>query len=119
MSSVAVVSVSIKVLTDEGGGGLNISKEVAHINITPIAVVEGREGYGDYKYMLQEPGGAIQEGVIENFHEDRGVLTLIGLAISLSGHFGQTIQVPAHEIANLLGHEKMEEIQGKLEEQGD
>lgn len=106
------VSVSIKVV-DEGE-----AKEVAHITVIPVKGSSDGE-YGDYRYMVQEPGGAILDGKIENFHEHRGVLTLIGLVISASGHYGQIVQLPASEIAKLVGHEKLEEIQGKLEEQGD
>ncbi len=103
------ISVSIKVVEET-------AKEVAHINIFPLEV---KGEYVDYKYMVQEPGGGIQEGEIEGFHEDRGVLTLLGLVISASGHYGQLVQVPASEVAKMLGHEKLEEIHKKLEEQGD
>ena len=107
------VSVSIKVIGDESP-----AKEVAHILISPLPGSSDGE-YGDYKYIVQEPGGAVLEGEIENFHEDRGVLTLMGLVISASGHYGHVVQVPASEIAKLLGHEKLEEINQQLEEQGD
>ena len=107
------VSVSIKVIGDEPP-----AREVAHIMVSPVKG-SSRGEYGDYKYVVQEPGGAVLEGEIENFHEDRGVLTLLGLVISASGHYGQIVQVPASEVARMLGHEKLEEINQKLEEQGD
>ncbi len=107
------VSVSIK--TIEAG---DVAKSVAHIGITPIGDSD-ESGYGDYKYIVQEPGGAILEGVIESFHEDRGVLTLMGLVISKSGHYGQVVTMPSSEIAKLLGHEKLEEINQNLKDQGD
>ena len=103
------ISVSIKVVEEK-------AKEVAHINIFPL---EAKGEYGDYKYMVQEPGGGIQEGEIEGFHEDRGVLTLLGLVISDSGHYGQLVHVKSSDIAQMLGHEKMEEIQNNLKDQGD
>ncbi len=106
------VSVSIKVVDDEE------AKLVSHISITPTGDSDV-DGYGDYKYIVQEPGGAILEGVIENFHEDRGVLTLMGLVISKSGHYGQVVTMPSSDIAKLLGHEKMEEINQNLKDQGD
>ncbi len=106
------VSVNIKIIDDKD------AKSVAHINVTPTGESD-ENGMGDYRYTVHEPGGAILEGEINNFHEDRGVLTLIGLVISSSGHYGQVVQVPAGEIAKILGHEKMEEIAGKLKDQGD
>ena len=107
------VSVVIKLIDED-----KKAESVAHIGITPIGESD-EDGYGDYKWMVQEPGGAILSGEINNFHEDRGVLTLMGLVISDSGHYGQVVQVPASEVAKVLGHEKMEEITGKLKEQGD
>ncbi len=106
------VSVSIKIVDDKE------AKLVSHIAITPTGDSDV-DGYGDYKYMVQEPGGAILEGVIENFHEDRGVLTLMGLVISASGHYGQIVSMPAKDIALLLGHEKMEEITDRLDRRGE
>ncbi len=106
------VSVTIKTIDNEE------AKDVSHIGILPIGETDDN-GFGDYKYRVTEPGGAILEGEIENFHEDRGVLTLMGLVISSSGHYGQVVQLPASEIANILGHEKMEEIGKKLRDQGD
>jgi hypothetical protein len=111
------VSVSIKVIPQDIGPNEK-AKEVAHILIVPIEGSSDGE-HGDYKYRVQEPGGGMQEGEIEGFHEDRGVLTLLGLVISASGHYGQVVRVPASDIAKLLGHEKLEEIHDKLEEQGD
>lgn len=107
------VSVDIKVIEDG-----EKAKLVSHIAIRPTGD-PAEDGYGDYKYTVQEPGGAILEGEIENFHEDRGVLTLMGLVISMSGHYGQVVQMPASEIAKIMGHEKMEEINQKLQDQGD
>ena len=103
------VSISIKVVEET-------AREVAHINIFPL---ESNGEYGNYKYMVQEPGGGIQEGEIEGFHEDRGVITLLGLVISASGHYGQLVHVKSSDIAEMLGHEKMEEIADNLKEQGD
>jgi hypothetical protein len=106
------VSINIKVIDNEK------AKTVAHIGITPTGDSD-LDGFGDYKYRVQEPGGAILEGEIKNFHEDRGVLTLMGLVVSASGHYGEIVQMPASEIAKLLGHEKMEEISDRLDRRGE
>lgn len=107
------ISISIKSIEEDS------AKEVAHIVITPGKVNPDNGEYGNYKYLVQEPGGGIQEGEIEGFHEGRGILTLLGLVISDAGHYGQLVHVRSEDIANMIGHEKMEEIQDNLKRMGD
>ena len=106
-----MLSVSIKAFD---GHGLQI---VSHIQITEIEGEHERgEEWADFKYIIQEPDGSQNEGHVPNVKYSWGALKLLALVLSAAGHYGEMVSLPADRLAQMIGAEKLEEVQDALDE---
>lgn len=69
------------------------AEDIAHVQITNKADHPNRPDFGNYKWRIQEPGGSVVEGELDDFNREDGALDLLWRVLSMwrTGHRNKDI----------------------------
>lgn len=63
-------------------------KTIGHIQIVNLADHEDRPDFGNYRYMIQNEDGSVDEGQVRNFERSLGAMALINQVLWSAGYDG-------------------------------